>query len=109
MLPSLTVSVLIGLVCGAQVTFFPLSVLTALLTIAVALTLIERTGHLTTGSALALYLGVLSGAIYWSITTTPPSHHPSPEILSIEESIVIGRVIVPVQHGANRQTLVLQT
>lgn len=109
MLPSLTVAVLIGLVCGAQVPFFPLSVLTALLTIAIALTLLERTGYLTTGSALALYLGVLSGLIYWSITTKPPSHHPSPEVLSVEETVVTGRVIVPVQHGASRQTLVLQT
>lgn len=109
MLPSLTAAFLLGLVCGAQVPFFPLSVITGLLSIAVALTLIERTGHLTTGSALVLYLGVLSGLIYWSITTTPPSHYPPPEVHIVETTDVTGRVIVPVQHGANRQTLVLQT
>ena len=109
MLPSLTAAFLLGLVCGAQVPFFPLSVITGLLAIAVALTLVERTGHLTTGSALVLYLGVLSGLIYWSITTTPPSHYPPPEVHIVETTNVTGRVIVPVQHGANRQTLVLQT
>ncbi|MBS0150511.1 MAG: hypothetical protein JSR31_06180 [Nitrospira sp.] len=44
MLPSLTVAFLIGLVCGAQAPFFPLSILTALVAAAVALTLVERTG-----------------------------------------------------------------
>ncbi len=58
MLPSLAVAFLIGLVCGAQVQFFPLSVLTVLVVMAVGLSLVERNGYLTTPSALVLYLCV---------------------------------------------------
>ncbi|MBL8038824.1 MAG: DNA internalization-related competence protein ComEC/Rec2 [Nitrospira sp.] len=109
MLPLLAVSFLIGLVCGAQVSFFPLSVLTALLAMAVALSLVERAGHLTTSSALVLYVTVLSGVIYWALTAAPPFRDPSPAVHSVEEPILTGRVVVPVQHGAGRQTIILQT
>ncbi|MFO0701568.1 MAG: DNA internalization-related competence protein ComEC/Rec2 [Nitrospira sp.] len=109
MLPSLAVAFLIGLVCGAQVPFFPLSVLTALLAIAVALSLVERAGSLNIPSTLVLYLTVLSGIIYWSLAAAPPSHLPSAVVHASEATVVTGRVIVPVQHGAERQTIILQT
>ncbi|HBH79942.1 MAG TPA: hypothetical protein DDY39_08960, partial [Nitrospira sp.] len=109
MLPSLTVAFLIGLVCGAQVQFFPLSVLTVLVVMALGLSLIERNGYLTIQSALVLYLCVLSGIIYWSTSTAPASHRPLPVALTIEQTVLTGRVIVPVQHGAGRQTIILRT
>ena len=109
MLPSLAVAFLIGLVCGAQVRFFPLSVLTALFTMAVGLSLAERVGSLNRQSALILYLAVLSGVIYWSMTTVPPSRHPSAVVHSSDDTVMTGRVIVPVQHGAGNQTMILQT
>jgi competence protein ComEC len=109
MLPSLAVAFLLGLVCGAQVSSFPLSVLSTLIAMAVGLSLVERTGRLNTGSALILYLAVLSGVVYWSMTVPPPSHQPSAVHLSVDHSVMTGRVILPVQHGAGRQTMILRT
>ncbi|MBS0150515.1 MAG: DNA internalization-related competence protein ComEC/Rec2 [Nitrospira sp.] len=43
------------------------------------------------------------------MVTAPPSRHPSPVVQSVEETVQTGRVIVPVQHGVSRQTLLLQT
>lgn len=108
MLSSLAVAFLIGLVCGVQVSSFPLSVLSTLIAIAIGLSLVERTGRLNTGSARILYLAVLSGVVYWSMTV-PPSHQPSAAHLSIDHSVMTGRVILPVQHGAGRQTMILRT
>lgn len=108
MLPSLAVAFLIGLVCGAQVQFFPLSVLTVLVVMAVGLSLVERNGYLTTPSALVLYLSVLSGLIYWSTSTVPPSLRQAPVVHTVEQTVLTGRVIVPVQHGAGRQTIILR-
>ncbi|HMS85890.1 MAG TPA: DNA internalization-related competence protein ComEC/Rec2 [Nitrospira sp.] len=109
MLPSLTVAFLIGLVCGAQVPFFPLSTLTVLLVLAVALSLVERAGMWSVQSALVLYVTVLSGVIYWSLATASPSHHLSSVVHSSEATVMTGRVIVPVQYGAGRQTIILET
>ncbi len=110
MLPSLAVAFLIGLVCGAQVQFFPLSVLTVLIVMAVGLSLVERSGYLTTLSALVLYLCVLSGVIYWSMSTAPQSlRPPAPVAHTVEQTGLTGRVIAPVQHGVGRQTIILRT
>ena len=108
MLPLLAVAFLIGLVCGAQVSFFPLSVLTALMAMAGILSLVERAGHLTTPTALVLYATVLAGVIYWSLTNAPLSRDPLPIVHSVGETVLTGRVVVPVQHGAGRQTIMLQ-
>lgn len=109
MLPSLAVAFLMGLVCGAQVPYFPLSVLTFLSAIAVGLSIAERVGSLTTQSALVLYMSLLAGVIYWSMTTPPLPHHPLPVDHSADETVITGRIIIPVQHGVGRQTMVLET
>ncbi len=109
MLPSLAVAFLIGLVCGAQVQFFPLSSLAALLVIAIGISLAERAGHLNTRSAIILYGSVLFGVIYCSMTTAPSSHHLSAVVHSVDDTVMTGRVIVPVQHAVGRQTFILQT
>jgi competence protein ComEC len=109
MLPPLAVAFLIGLVCGAHVPFFPLSIMAALFAMAVGFSLVERAGYLSTGSALILYLSVLAGVIYWSLTTAPMSRHPSAAVHSVDDTVITGRVIIPVQHGPGRQTMILET
>lgn len=108
MLPSLTAAFLFGLVCGAQVPFFPLSVLIVFLGIAVGASLAERTGRLHAQPALVLYLSVLAGVIYWSMSTPPPSRSPSAVVHPSGDSVMAGRVIAPIQHGVGRQTILLQ-
>ena len=108
MLPSLAVAFLIGLVCGAQVPYFPLSVLTFLLALAVGLSLAERACALTTQSTRVLYISLLVGVIYWSMTTPPPSQGSSAVAHAVGGSVITGRVIAPIQHGAGRQTMILR-
>lgn len=76
---------------------------------AVGLSLIERTGYLNRQSSLILYLTVLSGVIYWSMTTALPSHPPSAVAHPVDDAVMTGRVVVPIQHGPGRQTIILQT
>jgi len=79
MLPSLTAAFFLGLLCGAELSFFPLSVIVLLAGIAVGFSLLERVGHIDSSSVLLLYVSLLSGVVYWSLTTPtaslPRCHH----------------------------------
>ncbi len=110
MLRSVSVAFLVGLVCGAEVSSFPLSIFFLLIAIAVGLTLFERSGHLDTRSAIVLYVSVLAGVLYWSGNTLlTQSHHPSSVLDTNSQATFVGRVVAPVQHGVERQTIIFQT
>jgi len=55
MLPSLAAVFVLGLLCGAQMSIFPLSVIVLLAGIAVGFSLLERVGYIDSPSALFLY------------------------------------------------------
>jgi competence protein ComEC len=110
MLPSLAAVFVLGLLCGAQLSFFPLSVIVLLAGIAVGFSLLERAGHIDSRSALLLYSSLLLGVVYWSLAT--PTSEPRPTSLPLHETIhasVNGRVIAPVQHSVGRQTILVLT
>lgn len=110
MLPSLTAVFVLGLLCGAQISFFPFSVIVLLTGIAVGFTILERVGSIDSPSALLLYSSLLSGVVYWSLTTPTPVSPQMP--LSLHETVqasVSGRVVAPVQHSMGRQTILIQT
>ncbi|OQW35071.1 MAG: hypothetical protein A4E19_01750 [Nitrospira sp. SG-bin1] len=110
MLPSLAAMFFLGLLCGAQFSFFPFSVLVLLAGIAVVFGILERIGSIDQPSALLLYSGLLFGAVYWSVTTPTPVSSPIPPPLhETVQTPVVGRVMAPVQHGVGRQTIVVQT
>ena len=69
MLPSLAAVFVLGLLCGAQLSFFPLSVIVLLAGVAVGFSLLERAGHIDSRSALLLYSTLLLGVVYWSLAT----------------------------------------
>jgi competence protein ComEC len=109
MLPSLAAAFSLGLLCGAQISFFPLSVMVLLAGIAVGSSMLERAGYIDSSSALLLYFSLLSGVVYWSLTT-PTSESPqlSPPLHETVLASIVGRVMAPVQHSVGRQTILVQ-
>ncbi len=109
MLPLLAAAFVLGLLCGAQILFFPISAIVLLAGIAVGFSILERVGYLDSPSALLLYSSVLFGIIYWNLTT-PTSESPRmfPPAETAQVSVV-GRVVAPVQHSVGRQTILVQT
>ena len=109
MLPSLAAVFVLGLLCGSQLSFFPLSVIVLLAGIAIGFSLLERAGHIDSRSALLLYSSLLLGVVYWSLAT--PTSEPRPTSPPLHETVhasVTGRVIAPVQHSVGRQTILVQ-
>lgn len=110
MLPSLAAAFFLGLLCGAQIPFFPLSVMVLLAGIALGFGILERAGHIGSPSALLLYSSLLFGVVYWTLTTpTSESLRMSPPFHETVQASVVGRVIAPVQHSTGRQTILVQT
>lgn len=110
MLPSLTAAFFIGLLGGAQISFFPLSVVILLITVAVGFSILERTGYVDPPSALLLYASLLAGVAYWCLTVpTSELTQIFPPLHETVQTSVVGRVMAPVQHSAERQTIVVQT
>lgn len=110
MLPSLTVAFLLGLLVGSQLAFFPLSLFALLVGIASGFSILERAGHLSPRYTILLYASLMSGVAYWSLLTPAPSLHPPSWDLYIGRSLSIsGRVVLPVQYGVGRQTLIVES
>ena len=108
MLPALAASFLLGLLFGSQVPFVPIAVCTVLAGLAVWSSLLERTGFIESRRALILYLSLLSGVLYWNVTT-PLSQYsqPRPTSHGAFRAEVAGRISGPVQHGPGRQTMLI--
>ena len=110
MLPSLTVAFLLGLLAGSQLPFFPLLLFALFIGAALGFSLVERAGYLDTRRTLVLYISLLSGVVYWSVTTPPPYPHlPSSDFQNGMSATITGRVVMPVQYGVGRQTILLET
>ena len=110
MLPSLTVLFLLGLLCGSQVPYFPLTLFSLLLGVAIGLSLLERAGLLDSRHTLFLYVSLLSGILCWSAATPPPHpFQPPPNRRDIPQTETVGRIVAPVQHGPGRQTVLVKT
>lgn len=110
MLPSLAAMFFLGLLCGAQISFFPLSIIVLLTCIAVGFSILERVDITDPLSTRLLYVSLLSGVMYWSLTTPmPESSRISALLHDAIQTSVVGRIVAPVQHSVGRQTIVVQT
>ena len=109
MLPSLTAAFLFGLFCGSQFPFFPVILSGLLAGLALGSSLLERAGIIELKRALWLYGALLSGVLYWSILIPPiyPDQSP-PDHRDIRQIEVTGRIVAPVQHGPDRQTMLIE-
>jgi competence protein ComEC len=109
MLPSLTAAFLLGLFCGSQFPFFPVIFSSLLAGLAVGSSLLERAGFIELKRALWLYGSLLSGVLYWSILVPPvlPYLVP-PDRRDIPQTEVTGRIVAPVQHGPDRQIMLIE-
>ena len=110
MLPSLTAVFLLGLLCGSQLLYFPLTILSLSGAAAVGLHVCERARCLDARRTWFLYGSFLAGILYWSATVQVPPYQSFPTTSADSfHTIVTGRIIEPVQHGPHRQTLILET
>ncbi len=109
MLPSLTSAFLVGLCVGSYIPFFPVALFGILLGLALVLTLLERTTRLDSRYGVILYASLLSGVVYWTLATPPPSLHlPQPSPRDVTPTDVAGRITAPVQHAPGRQTVLIE-
>ena len=107
-LPSLAVAFLLGLLCGAYIPYFPLTLTCSILTLAIGMTVFERKTLVDPPRALSLALCFLLGVLYWSLVVWSPAvSRSAPESPDKLEGTFMGRVVAPVQQGAGRQTLIL--
>jgi competence protein ComEC len=110
MLPSLTAAFLLGLLGGSQLPFFPLFLFALFIGAALGFSIVERAGYFDTRCTLLLYISLLSGVVYWSVTTPPPyPHPPSSDFHNGLNATITGRVVTPVQYGVGRQTILIET
>lgn len=109
MLPSLTAVFLLGLLCGSQISFFPVSIIGLLAALAIGLSLLERADIVDSRQALVLYGALLEGLLYWSVAT--PISSPQRTLSDSSRgsySHVTGRIVFPVRHGPDRQTILVR-
>ena len=109
MLPSLTASFLVGLLCGSQIPFFPIVLFCLLALVAIASGVLEFWGLLPRRQALVLYAALLCGVLYWTAAVPwPPGPQPPQNRREMQSTELTGRVAAPVQHGPGRQTLLIE-
>lgn len=107
MLLPLTGAFVSGLVLGAFLPYFPVSIFTSLLLAAAGLTLLERGHGLTAGLGIGLYACLLGGLLWWTVAASAPR---GPGILSGSEPRtmqVIGTIVEPVRHRPDRSVMIV--
>ncbi len=107
MLLPLTGAFLSGLVLGAYLPYLPVSILTVLLIVAAGLTILERRRMLTARLGLGLYLCLLGGLIWWTISASDPR---GPAILAGSDPQtmqVVGTIVEPVRHRPHRSVMLV--
>lgn len=108
-LPFLAVAFLLGLLCGAYIPYFPLTLAGSVLAIVVGMSILERRNLLDPQRAVSLCLCLLFGVLYWSLVVLSPAVSKSvPESPDKLDGTFMGRVVAPVQQGAGRQTMILE-
>lgn len=107
MLPFVTGWFVLGLFGGSSVASFPLSILSAVLVLAVGLIVAERRGILTLRQGTIAYGAVAAGLVHWPLVTlwfSPVIPWPDADI----PIVVQGRIVEPVQVSPDRMRLVLE-
>jgi competence protein ComEC len=110
MLPSLTVAFLLGLLLGSLIPVVPFAIIGLLASVAIGSSLLERAGRVESRQTLRLYLSLLAGVLYWTLAAwSSSSVHSAPNHPWAFQAEITGRIVAPVQHGPERQTVLLAT
>lgn len=107
MLPSLTLAFVVGLFIGSTLPYFPLSSVAFLALFALSSVVAERRGAIDVRRSTAAFCFLLSGALFWMWMVERPgaiAHWEGDEALTYR---VAGRIVVPVQQGPDRLTLLV--
>src|ERR1043165_9434360 len=102
MLPSLTVTFIVGLFVGSQIPYLPLSASFFLFLSALVACILERISQFSVSQTSWLYGARLVGVVYWSVAVNgvPPDR-----MVEQAPGVVInvtGRIVAPVQPAPDR-------
>lgn len=108
MLPSLCVALLAGLVAGAFLPFFPITLFFILLVIILILSAVERAGVIERSHSLSWCAALCLGVIYWTGMMPPTSDHTRNEPSAEPSLEYTGRIVGLVQHAPSRMTMLVR-
>src|SRR5512138_298950 len=107
MLPSLTVTFIVGLFVGSQIPYFPLSASFFLFLFALVAFILERINQFSVSQTSWLYGALLMGVVYWSVAVNLAPHDPVQSSGSVIN--VTGRIVAPVQPAPDRLVMVIRS
>lgn len=108
MLPSLTITFIVGLLSGSYLPYFPVSI-TVLLTVAAGLlTLLETQRVLSLRQSLVLLACLLGGCLYWTVFAWLSPHVPLPEATGALPARLEGTIVESVHHAPERLTALVE-
>ena len=104
MLPSLTITFLLGLALGSYLPYFPISIAIFLTASTIGGALLERQGRITSRQSIALLTCLFGGCLYWTVFAWLTSHAPVPDHSAAIPARLVGTIIESVQHAPGRLT-----
>lgn len=108
MLPSLTITFILGLALGSYFHYFPLTSAILLTACAVGTLLLEQQGRVTARQG-SLWLACLcGGCLYWMLCGWFVSHRPVPDHPGALPARLSGTIVDSVRHAPARQTALVQ-
>ena len=108
MLPTLTITWILGLVLGSYFTYFPITIGITLAACIACCVLLERRGCLTTRQGSVLLACVFGGCLYWSLCAWFTPHVAVPDVPGALPARLTGTIVEAVHHAPGRLTTLVQ-
>ena len=108
MLPSLTITFILGLALGSYLIFFPLSIAILLAGFTITGVLVEQRGLLTSRQTSLLLACLFGGCLYWTVFAWFSSHAPVPDHPDALPAVLVGTIVESVHHAPGRLTALVQ-
>ena len=108
MLPSLTITFIVGLLSGSYLSYFPISIAVMLAAAVGVLTFLETQGVLSLRQSLALLVCLLGGCLYWTLFAWLSLHVPLPEATGALPARLEGTIVESVHHAPDRLTALVE-
>ncbi len=108
MLPSLTITFVLGLVLGSFLTYFPICIAIILTAGTVSCALLERQGRCTLRQSSVLLACLFCGCLYWTLWAWFTPHVPVPDTQGALPTRLVGTIVDAVHHAPGRLTAVVQ-